>query len=167
MPGRQTRAVISALPVLYPRPQAMMRSWPFSPRLALVFDFTTRCGNCLACAFGYPKSFHSYCTAEFARQDNFGFADFIANNVCLFKSFQVNHIAFNLRQLMQANLGNITLQARGEAKLWQTAGQRLLTTLETGRHAAPGTGLQTLVTAATGFSETTSDTTTYPLTDRT
>src|SRR5690554_7787744 len=76
MPGRQTRALISAQQVLFPRPQAMMRSSPFSPRLALVFDFATRGRNCLARAFGYTKSLYSYCAVKFARQDNLSFANF-------------------------------------------------------------------------------------------
>src|SRR6056297_492237 len=160
MPGRQTRAAIAALPVLYPRPQAMMRSWPFSPRLALVFDFTTRGRNCLARAFGYPKSLHGYRTAQFAGHDNLGFANLSTNDVCLFQGFQINHIALNLRQFVQANFSNVALLTGREAKLRQTTGQRLLTALKTGRHAAAGAGLQTLVTATTGFTETATDTTT-------
>src|SRR5690554_4140356 len=112
MPGRQTRALISAQQVLFPRPQAMMRSSPFSPRLALVFDFATRGRNCLARAFGYTKSLYSYCTVKFARQDNLSFANFFADDVSFLKCCKIHNIAFNFGQFVQSNFGNITLLAR-------------------------------------------------------
>src|SRR5680860_594728 len=137
----------------------MMLSWPFSPRLALVFDFTTRGRNCLARAFGYPKSLYGYCAVKFAGQNNLGFANFVADDVGLLKGCKIHDIAFDLRQFIQANFCNITLLARRKAKLRQTASQRLLTTLKTRSNTATRTGFQTFVTTATGFTETASDTT--------
>jgi len=64
-----------------------MLSWPFSPRLALILDFTARCSNCLACAFGDPQALNSYRTAQFAGEDNLGFTDLLTDHVSLLQGF--------------------------------------------------------------------------------
>jgi len=46
-----------------------MLSWPFSPRLALVFDFATRGSDCLACALGDTKALNGYRAVDFTGQD--------------------------------------------------------------------------------------------------
>src|SRR5690554_3623399 len=98
----------------------MMMSWPCSPRLALFFDFATRGSDCLTSAFGHFQSLYGHRTAQFAGQDDPGRPDLFTDHIGFFKGFEVNHVAFNLGQLMQPDLSHITLLTRVETELRQT-----------------------------------------------
>src|SRR5690606_1654973 len=88
--------------------------------------------------------------------------DIMSDDIGALQCFQIHHIGVNQFQLVQADFHYVTSHRRVETELRQTALQRLLTTLEAGRHTAASAGFHTLVTFTGSLAEATSDTTTKP-----
>src|SRR5690625_73237 len=127
------------------------------PRSTL-FPYTT-----LFRSFGNCKTRHSYRLLDLSRREDLGPLNIGSDHTRLFQSFNVHNSAFDLVQFRQAYLSGYPADTRAKAKLGQTLLQGHLTALKTRGYGTARARLQTLMAAASRFSQATTNTTTHTL----
>src|SRR5690606_10574563 len=128
----------------------------------LVLDFAACSQNRFSGALGYFQTFNGNRFLNGSGKDHTCTLDIVSDDIRALQRFQIHHAGIHQLQFVQAACRYATSHGGGEAELRQTALQRLLTTLETGRYTTASTGFHTFVTFTGSLAEATSDTATKP-----